>query len=69
MWTMPLSATGESINTIISQLQESINTEVLLEVVGSCLAVSVAFFLLYWGGRKVIRAISGGIKKGRLKGF
>lgn len=69
MWTMPLSATGDAIGQIVTQLQDSINTEVLLEVVGSCLAVSVAFFLIYWGGRKVIRAISGGIKKGRLKGF
>lgn len=69
MWVMPLSATGDAIGQIVSQLQESVNTEVLLEVVGACLSVSVVFFLIYWGGRKVIRAISGGIKKGRLKGF
>lgn len=60
---------GSAIGTVVDQLEGSINTGVLLEVVGACIGVSVVFFLLYWGGRKVIRAISGGIKKGRLKGF
>lgn len=73
--SLPLEASvqaasaSDGVQQILTKVQESVTIEEVVTIVGTCLAASVGFFLLYWGGRKVVAAVSGGLKKGKLKAF
>ena len=63
------TSASDAVKQILTKLQESVTIEEVVTIVGVCLGASVGFFLLYWGGRKVVDAVSGGLKKGKLKAF
>lgn len=72
MFPMALEAGAEAIEgvkAVLTQLQADMDISTVVSVVGVALSASVGFFLLYWGGRKIVGAIQAGMKKGKLKGF
>ena len=67
--TLAATAVTNGVKQILTSLQESLSISTVVEVVGICAGASAAFFLLYWGGRKVVGAIASALKRGRLKAF
>lgn len=70
--TTSVVATSEvfdGVQTILTQLQQSVSITQVVEIVGICLGASVGFFLLIWAVRKAVAAVQGGLKKGKLKAF
>lgn len=58
--------TSADFMSVITAMQDQISVTTVVGILGTVVAVSVGFAFMWWGVRKVSRALMSAFKKGRI---
>lgn len=58
--------TSADFQSVISALQNQISVETVVGILGTCVTAGVGFAFMWWGVRKVTRALMSAFKKGKI---
>lgn len=60
------SISSSDFASVITALQSQISVASVVEILGKCVGVGAGFAFLWWGVRKVTRALMAAFKKGKI---
>lgn len=60
------SVTSADFASVITALQSQISIATVVEILGVCAGVAAGFAFMWWGVRKVVKALMGAFKKGKI---
>lgn len=58
--------TSADFNSVLTTLQGQISVATVVEILGVCAGVSGGFAFMWWGVRKVVRALMSAFKRGKI---
>lgn len=60
------AVTSADFKSVIDSLQAQISVETVVGILGTCVGVAAGFAFMWWGVRKVVRALMAAFKKGKI---
>ncbi len=60
------AVTSADFQSVITSLQNQISVETVVGILGTAAGVSAGFAFMWWGVRKVVRALMAAFKKGKI---
>ena len=66
MLTAASTVTSADFQSVITSLQNQISVETIVGILGTCSGVSAGLAFMWWGVRKVTRALMAAFKKGKI---
>lgn len=60
------AVTSADFQSVIDSLQSQISVDTVVGILGTCAGVAAGFAFMWWGVRKVVRALMAAFKKGKI---